>query len=159
MEEEEEEEEAKLLTTTVTDSKEGSAYKIDITKKRAKSENKIDPKETPFLVAASNGIVEMVNEILTLIPSAIHNTNSKKENVLLVAVINRQPHVVETIRMRMKDKKEVWNNLILGVDEDENTILHLAAKALSEDKPWQMSGSALQMMWDITWFQVYIFFH
>ncbi|KAK7276507.1 hypothetical protein RIF29_17647 [Crotalaria pallida] len=151
-----EEEKKKLLMMTVTDDKDGSAYKIEITKKGTSNENqenKPDPKETPFLVAAKNGIVEMVNEILNQIPSAIHNTNSKNENVLLVAVINRQPLVVETIRMRMRNKKEVWNNLLLVLDDDENTMLHLAAHALGENKPWQIAGSALQMVWDIKWFQ------
>jgi len=113
---------------------------------------KIDKKETAFLVAARNGIVEMVNEILNRIPSVIHNTNSKKENVLLVAVLNRQPLVVESLKMQ--SKPEVWNNLILTVDEDENTMLHLAAYAPGGDKPWQIAGSALQMVWDIKWFQV-----
>ncbi|KAK7300415.1 hypothetical protein RJT34_11259 [Clitoria ternatea] len=113
---------------------------------------KIDKKETTFLVAAKNGIVEMVDEILTRIPSVIHNTNSMKENVLLVAVKNRQPRVVESLKMRMQSKEEVWNNLILAVDENENTMLHLAGYA-GAGKPWQIAGSALQMMWDIKWFQ------
>ena len=107
------------------------------------------------MVAARNGIVEMVNEILYRIPSVIHNANSKKENVLLVAVKNRQPLVVECLKMKMQSKPEVWNNLILAVDDDENTMLHLAAYAPGGDKPWQIAGSALQMMWDIKWFQVY----
>ncbi|TKY56978.1 Ankyrin repeat-containing protein [Spatholobus suberectus] len=114
-------------------------------------EKSIDKKETAFLVAARNGIVEMVNEILNRIPSVIHNTNSKKENVLLVAVMNRQPLVVESLKMQ--SKPEVWSNLILAVDDDENTMLHLAAYGPRSDKPWQIAGSALQMMWDIKWFQ------
>ncbi|KAK7320545.1 hypothetical protein VNO77_30109 [Canavalia gladiata] len=116
-------------------------------------EKKINEKETTFLVAAKNGIIEMVNEILSRIPSVIHNTNLKKENVLLVAVMSRQPRVVECLKMRLESKPEVWNNLILAVDQDENTLLHLAAYAPSDDKAWQIAGSALQMMWDIKWFQ------
>ncbi|XP_061373626.1 uncharacterized protein LOC133315954 [Gastrolobium bilobum] len=127
--------------------------KEETEKDGAEETEKEDLKETAFLVAARNGIVEMVNEILRRIPSAIHNTNSKKENVLLVAVVKRQPLVVEALRMRMQSKPEVWNNLILAVDETENTMLHLAAHALGGDKPWQIAGSALQMMWDIKWFQ------
>ncbi|XP_027187495.1 uncharacterized protein [Cicer arietinum] len=63
----------------------------------------------------------------------------------------RQPVIVENLRMIMHSKPEVWNNLILVADDDENTILHLAADGT--DKPWQIAGSALQMMWDIKWFQ------
>ncbi|KAK7372595.1 hypothetical protein VNO80_05980 [Phaseolus coccineus] len=120
---------------------------------RLAEEEKIDKKETPFLVAARYGIVEMVNEMLYRIPSAIHNTNSKKENVLLVAVRNRQPLVVQSLKMKMQSKPEVWNNLILTVSEDESTMLHLAAYAPDSNKPWQIAGSALQMVWDIKWFQ------
>ena len=108
-----------------------------------------DPKETPFLVAVKNGIVEMVIEIRRRIPSAIHNTNSKRQNVLLVAVKHRQPQVVEILKM---SSNEVWSNLIVGMDSDENTALHLAAKG---EKRWPIGGSALQMMWDIKWLQVY----
>ncbi|RHN57316.1 putative ankyrin repeat-containing domain-containing protein [Medicago truncatula] len=130
------------------------------TKTETKLENEkeeVDKKETPFLVAAKNGIVELVNEFLDKIPSAIHDTNSRKENVLHVAVKSRQPVIVETLRMRMikHSKPELWNNLILAMDKEENTILHLAAKALGDGKPWQIAGSALQMMWDIKWFQVH----
>ncbi|GAU51422.1 hypothetical protein TSUD_413290 [Trifolium subterraneum] len=125
------------------------------TKKETKYEKEINKKMTPFLVAARNGIVEMVNEILIKIPSAIHNTNSRKENVLHVAVKYRQPLIVETLRSIYKHSKpELWNNLILAVDVEENTVLHLAAEALGGDKPCQIAGAALQMMWDIKWFQV-----
>ncbi|QHO27114.1 uncharacterized protein LOC107496829 [Arachis duranensis] len=134
-----------LLSSPITDSRKSTPNQ----NKEAK--DGIDPKETAFLVAAKNGIVEMVIKILSKIPSAIHNTNTKKENVLLVAVMNRQPFVVETLRM--KSKPEVWNNLVLAADDDENTMLHLAAYALGDEKPWQIPGSALQMMWDIKWFE------
>ena len=112
---------------------------------------------TPFLVAAKNGIVELVSEFLDKIPSSIHDTNSRKENVLLVAVKSRQPLIIEILRMKMikNSKKELWNNLILAMDKEENTILHLAAEALGDGKPGQIAGSALQMMWDIKWFQVH----
>ncbi|KAK7372594.1 hypothetical protein VNO80_05979 [Phaseolus coccineus] len=116
------------------------------------AEKKIDKTETAFLVAARYGILEMVNEILNRIPSAIHETNSNKENVLLVAVIHRQPFVLENLKMKMQSKPEVWNNLTLTVDENENTILHCAADARRDKSP-QIAGSALQMMWDIKWFQ------
>jgi len=109
-------------------------------------------KDNPFLDAARNGIIEMVNEILIKISNAILSTNSSKQNVLLVAVKYRQLLLVENLRMITNSKPELWNSLILAMDEDENTVLHLAAEAV--DKPWQIAGPALQMMWDIKWFQV-----
>ncbi|XP_073221082.1 uncharacterized protein [Cicer arietinum] len=128
-------------------------YNMYLRSKNGKDEmvDEIDIKDTAFLVAARNGIVEMVTEILKKIPSAIHSTNKKKENALHVAVKYRQPVVVEILKKHAEP--EVWNNMVLAVDKDENTILHLAADVLDADKPLQIAGSALQMMWDIKWFQ------
>ncbi|RYR00168.1 hypothetical protein Ahy_B07g088268 [Arachis hypogaea] len=108
-------------------------------------------KETPYLLAAKHGIIEMVTMIQQKIPSVIHTTNSKNQNVLLVAVKNRQPQVV--LELKKKSEAEVWDNLVIGVDDDDNTLLHLAAHGLKGDKSWQIAGSALQMMWDIKWYQ------
>ncbi|KAL4299031.1 hypothetical protein AHAS_Ahas17G0060200 [Arachis hypogaea] len=122
----------------------------DIGRRHGKQQG-TDDEETPFLLAARNGIVEMVVKIRRLIPSVIHNTNSKKENVVLVAVKHRQPHVVEALKTELKD--EVWNTLIQAVDDDDNTLLHLAAQKQVGSKPWNVAGTALEMMWDIKWYQ------
>ncbi|CAL0331953.1 unnamed protein product [Lupinus luteus] len=112
---------------------------------------KIDPKETAFLIAAKNGIVEIVREILLKIPSALHDTTADKRNVFHVAVKNRQPLVVETLIKNLR--KQDTENLIEAVDKDENTVLHLAAEQLDNETAWKIPGSAMQMMWDITWFR------
>ncbi|XP_057724456.1 uncharacterized protein LOC130940361 [Arachis stenosperma] len=114
-----------------------------------------DEKMTPFLVAAKYGIVELVEEIQSRIPSAIYNTSLKKRNVLLVAVINKQPLVIEKLKNILSTSKpKVWENMVLATDCEENTMLHLAAKQpLGKDKPWGIAGSALQMMWEIKWFK------
>ncbi|RYR00160.1 hypothetical protein Ahy_B07g088256 [Arachis hypogaea] len=114
-----------------------------------------EEKMTPFLVAAKYGIVELVEEIQSRIPSAIYNTNLKKRNVLLVAVINKQPLVIEKLKNILSTSKpKVWENMVLATDYKENTMLHLAAKqSLGKDKPWGIAGSALQMMWEIKWFK------
>nr|KYP39229.1 Ankyrin repeat-containing protein At3g12360 family [Cajanus cajan] len=102
----------------------------------------IDTEETVILVAAKNGITEMVNELIDKIPSSVHETTSNKKNVLHVAVENRQTHYPTT---------KLWDNLIIGVDDQENTVLHMAASRTN--KGWMISGAALQMMWHIKWFQ------
>ncbi|XP_027340972.1 uncharacterized protein LOC113854265 [Abrus precatorius] len=117
-----------------------------------KSAEHIDKHETAFLAAAKNGIVEIVYAIQSAIPSAVHETNSNNENVLLVAVKNRQTQVVEVLRKVLD--KELFDSLILEVDNRENTVLHLAAGTTSNiEKSWQIAGSAMQMMWDIKWYQ------
>ncbi|KAL2322799.1 hypothetical protein Fmac_027178 [Flemingia macrophylla] len=109
-----------------------------------------DREETVILVAARNGIVEMVEQIIDKIPSSIHETNSKKKNVLLVAVENRQTRVVEGLGKLFRENPKLFYNLIIGVDDQENTVLHLAA---CYNKGWMIAGAALQMMWQIKWFQ------
>ena len=68
---------------------------------------------------------------------------------------NKKPLVVENLRKKFqKEYPEVWNTLTLAVNKDGKTMLHMAAYASEEYKPWQISGSALQLMWDVNWFQV-----
>lgn len=121
-------------------------------------EHHVDKKETAFLAAAKYGIVEIVFALQSKIPSAVHETNSNNENVLLVAVKNRQTKVVEVLRKHMD--KELFDSLILEVDNRENTVLHLAAgtgTTSNSERTWQIAGAAMQMMWDIKWYQVCIF--
>ncbi|XP_047179588.1 uncharacterized protein LOC124846356 isoform X1 [Vigna umbellata] len=147
-EDEEEEEEEETEKEEVVKEKEEEE---DKQKQSSRASDSIDKTETAFLVAARNGIIEMVNELLERIPSVIHNLNANKENVLLMAVMNRQPYVIENLKMKVKG--EVWNNLTLVIDKNERTILHWAADAPGGDKHTKIAGSALQMMWDIKWFQ------
>ncbi|CAK8565776.1 unnamed protein product [Lathyrus sativus] len=109
--------------------------------------------ETAILTAARNGIVEIVNELITKIPSSIYDVNLENKNVLLVAVENRRTNVVKALRRQFEEgnKKAIFDNLIQGVDKEENTVLHLAAT--KSDRDWNISGAALQMMWHIKWFQ------
>ncbi|KAJ1441377.1 PGG domain [Sesbania bispinosa] len=117
-----------------------------------KSIDNIDKKETAYLTAAKNGIVEIVSALQSTIPSVVHETNSNNENVLLAAVKNRQPRVVELLRKNLD--KELFYSLIFEVDNKENTVLHLAAgTASNNEKTWRIAGAAMQMMWDIKWYQ------
>ncbi|MED6222259.1 hypothetical protein PIB30_062616, partial [Stylosanthes scabra] len=140
---------------------ETTLQKADSQKKEKKETKALEPdddeeeKMTPFLVAAKYGITELVEVILCGIPSAIYNTNLKNQNVLLVAVINRQPLVIEKLRRIIWNlKPQVWENMVLATDNEDNTMLHLAAsQPLGKDKPWGIAGSALQMIWEIKWFK------
>ncbi|XVF32516.1 hypothetical protein REPUB_Repub17cG0089300 [Reevesia pubescens] len=114
-------------------------------KKKTKDVTK---RETPILIAAKSGIAEMVEQILELFPVAIHDMNSEKKNIVLLAVENRQPHVYELLLKKniMKD------SAFRAVDEHGNSALHLAAM-LGNHKPWLIPGAALQMQWEIKWYE------
>ncbi|BFG43097.1 hypothetical protein CerSpe_293710 [Prunus speciosa] len=113
-----------------------------------KTDKLLAKKETPILIAAKSGVTEMVEKILELFPVAIHDTNTEKKNVVLLAVENRQPHVYQHLLKRNVLKDIVFSK----VDDQGNSALHLAAK-LEEHKPWLIPGAALQMQWEIKWYE------
>ncbi|KAF7818356.1 serine/threonine-protein phosphatase 6 regulatory ankyrin repeat subunit B-like [Senna tora] len=104
--------------------------------------------ETPILIAAKNGVTEMVEKILELFPVAIHDMNEEKKNLVLLAVESRQPHVYQLLLKRNILKESLFRK----VDDEGNSALHLAAK-LGDYKPWLIPGAALQMQWEIKWYE------
>ncbi|GLT55153.1 hypothetical protein SLA2020_283000 [Shorea laevis] len=105
--------------------------------------------ESPILIAAKNGITEIVEKILELFPIAIHDMNSEKKNVVLLAVEHRQPHVYQLLLGNTNIQKD---SVFRVVDKEGNSALHLAAK-LGGYKPWLIPGAALQMQWEIKWYE------
>ncbi|KAI9119264.1 hypothetical protein K1719_009939 [Acacia pycnantha] len=105
-------------------------------------------KETPILVAAKNGVTEMIKEILKLFPVAIYDENEEQKNVVLLAVEKRQPHVY----MLLLENNFFKESLFRQVDNEGNSALHLAAKR-GPHEPWRISGAALQMQWEIKWYE------
>ncbi|KAK4560205.1 hypothetical protein RGQ29_009110 [Quercus rubra] len=105
--------------------------------------------ETVILLAARNGITEMVEYILKEFPfpMAIDN-NSEGQNIVLLAVKNRQTHVLQLLL----EQEFVKRKLIHEVDTDENNALHLAAQ-IGKQRPWLIPGAALQMQWEIKWYE------
>ncbi|KAJ9689137.1 hypothetical protein PVL29_014673 [Vitis rotundifolia] len=120
--------------------------------KTDKPATKIDRKETPLLTAAKNGIKEIVESILKHFPVAIHDTNSEKKNVVLLAVENRQPHLYDLLKQKYKDK-ESFESVFHAVDIKGNNVLHLAANYKKSMNPWIIPGAALQMKWEIKWYE------
>ncbi|XVE73073.1 hypothetical protein DITRI_Ditri11bG0088400 [Diplodiscus trichospermus] len=117
---------------------EGEKEKAEVVAKR----------ETPILIAAKSGITEMVEQILDLFPAAINDTNSENKNIVLLAVESRQPHVYELLL----NKNIMKDSAFRAVDHKGNSALHLAA-TLGDYKPWLIPGAALQMQWEIKWYE------
>lgn len=109
--------------------------------------------ETAILIAAKNGVLEIVERILENFPTAIHDMNEEKKNIALLAVEHRQTHVYNYL---CTSKSTQNSNIFQQVDNDGNSILHFAAKLPKETNPWPVFGAALQMQWEIKWFKVYI---
>lgn len=109
-----------------------------------------EKRETPFLIAARNGVTEMVEKILELFPMAIRDINSERKNVVQVAVESRQLHVY---RLLLRKNISMRDNVFSKVDDEGNSVLHLAAM-LGDHQPWLNHGPAFQMQWEIKWYQV-----
>ena len=91
----------------------------------------------------------MVEKILELFPVAMHDMNSEKKNIVLLAVEHRQPHVYKLLLKKNFLKESMFHK----VDTEGNSALHLAAR-LGDYKPWLIPGAALQMQWEIKWYEV-----
>ncbi|CAI9781201.1 unnamed protein product [Fraxinus pennsylvanica] len=113
-----------------------------------KKMQEIEKGETALLVAAKNGVVEMVEKIIKLFPVAINDMNTSKKNIVVLAVENRQPRVYRFLLEKTTMKETIFQK----VDVHGNSALHLAAK-LGDRRPWLIPGSALQMQWEIKWYE------
>lgn len=105
--------------------------------------------KSPILVAAKTGVTEMVEEILERYPVAIEDENQDKKNVVLLAVENRQPRVYKFLQNKYATNESIFQKL----DKDGNSALHLAA-TFGSYRPWTIPGAALQMQWELKWFEV-----
>ncbi|XP_057780910.1 uncharacterized protein LOC130999387 isoform X2 [Salvia miltiorrhiza] len=115
---------------------------------RRRSDADMEKKETPILIAAKRGVVEMVEGILERFPVAIHDMNVDRKNVVLLAVEHRQPYVYKFLL----DWRKMKDTIFRKTDKNGNSALHLAAR-LGEHKPWLIPGAALQMQWELKWFK------
>lgn len=121
--------------------------------KKKKSLEKEHKTQTAIIVAAKNGILEVVDKILYKYPMAIHDVDQNNmKNILLLAVENRH---VEVFKLLSKMEDIPKNFIFQKVDNDRNSALHFSARVNKENpKPWPIPGAALQMQWEIKWYKV-----
>ncbi|XP_010666481.2 ankyrin repeat-containing protein ITN1 isoform X3 [Beta vulgaris subsp. vulgaris] len=80
--------------------------------------------ETPLLMAARTGCIEVVRLILEKYPEAVDHLNENQENVLHVAVKNRNMEVFDLVREK---RPSTSRGLIRAVNKQDNSILHLVS--------------------------------
>jgi len=123
-------------------------YKEDRKKKGSVEKRK---RVSPILIAAKMGVNEIVEKILDTFPVAIHDVDSDKKNVVLLAIENRQPRVYKMLTRRNLVKESAFRH----IDNQGNSALHLAA-TYKEQRPWLVPGAAMQMMWEYKWYKVHV---
>ncbi|KAK8962990.1 hypothetical protein KSP40_PGU020768 [Platanthera guangdongensis] len=105
--------------------------------------------DTPILVAAKKGVLEMVKNILETFPVAVQDFDSNRKNIILLSVEHRQPQIYNF----MLKHKSMRESIFGMVDKDGNSALHLAAGSAGNSHPWSIPGAALQMQWEIKWYK------
>ncbi|KAL4178533.1 hypothetical protein AMTRI_Chr13g115530 [Amborella trichopoda] len=105
--------------------------------------------ESPLILAVKQDIVEAVKEILKVFPEAVGFLDKDGKNILLLAAEYRAEKVFKILRSMGR----VTTNMVLGIDKEGNSVLHLAAK-LQSYRPPHIRGSSQHMQWEILWYKI-----
>ncbi|XP_004486279.4 uncharacterized protein [Cicer arietinum] len=99
---------------------------------------------TPLLMAACNGIIEIVELIIHFHPQSIEHVSEDEQNILYMAVEHRQLEI-----FRMLKKLKMVRHLAGKIDKQSNTVLHHTADFKGGSQP----GYALQLQEELHWFE------
>ncbi|RYR36253.1 hypothetical protein Ahy_A10g051256 [Arachis hypogaea] len=102
------------------------------------------PAYTPLLMAACNGILEIVEVIIRFHPQSIEHVSDDEQNILYMAVKHRQLEVY-----RLLKKLKMVRRLAGKIDKLGNTVLHYTAEFQGGHQP----GYALQLQEELHWFE------
>lgn len=114
----------------------------------AKKKKKSSLLDTPLLIAASNGIEEIVTEILLRYPQAIDHVSRNGQNILHVAIMYRQLGVFE----HLENLGTEVGKLTTIIDNSGYSILHHAADT-SYFSGGTRPGAAWQLQEELRWFE------
>jgi ankyrin repeat protein len=115
----------------------------------SKANNLDGEAETSLLLATSNGIVEIVKEILDVYPQAVEHVSRKGQNIMHVAIKNRQKEIFNMVK-----KMEIpLTRLVRRIDKNGYTLLHHVA-VMQYYSGGTLPGPALQLQEELHWFDV-----
>ncbi|XP_050266286.1 uncharacterized protein LOC126709950 [Quercus robur] len=123
----------------------------DQSKAKSVEEEDINLSElTPILVAAWNGVTEMVETTLRKYPMAMYDMDKHQKNIVLLTAEHKQPCVYKLL-LSLKEEKIIKKSVFCEVDNKGNSALHLAAKSTNFN--WPVPGALSQMQWEIKWYE------
>ncbi|KAG7959491.1 hypothetical protein I3843_10G072700 [Carya illinoinensis] len=106
---------------------------------------------TPLLIAATEGIVEIVHEILQQHPQAIEHLSKDEENILHVAISHRQ---IEVFRYLKKMDVILRCRLVSRLNVRGYTILHQVADIKNSREGNETTGGpAFELRDELKWFE------
>ncbi|XP_027099442.1 uncharacterized protein [Coffea arabica] len=101
----------------------------------------------PLIQATRLGIIEVVQEILSVYPEAAYTIDGKGRNILQIAVQEKKWFLYDYL-MTSSTNMEM---MLSDIDHEGNSIIHLAARL--ESPPSTPPGVFQQMMWEVLWFK------
>ncbi|KAI3495930.1 hypothetical protein L1887_38278 [Cichorium endivia] len=101
------------------------------------------------VIAAKQNSYEVVQRIVHFFPNAILSANEDGHNVIQYAVINRSEKVYNLL-YKMGEHRNMYRTI---KDASGNNLLHLAARLAPFNKLNLISGAALQIQRELTWFK------
>ena len=101
--------------------------------------------DTPLMIAAKNGLTEMVEKILKKFEDTMKVVNEEGKNIVLLAAEKRQTKLYQILCVN----ENVDKSLFRQVDKDGNTALHLAAMV-----GVNLDMQATTMVEEFKWFEV-----
>ncbi|KAJ1428704.1 PGG domain [Sesbania bispinosa] len=102
---------------------------------------------TPLLLAASKGIIEIVEKIIEMYPEAINHVSEDELNTLHVAVVNRQKNIY-----RLLKRYGVLRRLGDLISNKGRTLLHQVA-TIEYYRGGQQAGITYELQEELRWFE------
>ncbi|KAH1261895.1 Ankyrin repeat-containing protein [Glycine max] len=107
-----------------------------------------EPSQVIF-IAAEVGNFEFLSVVLSTYPDLIWELDSTGRSIIHIAVLHRHASIFNLIH-EIGPMKEV---ILTFNDDQENNLLHYAARQAPPDRLNAVSGAALQMMLELSWFE------
>ncbi|KAK0590481.1 hypothetical protein LWI29_027712 [Acer saccharum] len=102
-----------------------------------------------IFVAAEHGNVQLLSKLIDKYPDLIFKVDEKGYSIFHIAVLNRHEGIFNLIY----ETGSIKDLIVVKEDEEENNILHLAAKLPPPNRLNIVSGAALQLQRELLWFK------
>ncbi|XP_027151534.1 uncharacterized protein LOC113751647 [Coffea eugenioides] len=100
----------------------------------------------PLIQATRLGIIEVVQEILSVYPEAAYTFDGKGRNILQIAVEEEKWFLYDYLMTSGTN----MDRMLSAIDHEGNSIIHLAAH---QESPPSTPPGVLEMMWEVLWFK------
>jgi hypothetical protein len=105
--------------------------------------------------ATKLGNYEFLAVLINSYPDLIWELDDQDRSIIHVAVLHRHASIFNLVH----EIGSIKDLIVTVTDDDENNILHMAAKLAPQNQLNLVSGAALQMQRELVWFKVLLPLH